>query len=88
MTTCASDIETGDEYCSTQSLVSVRTKGGSKFQNVSNELLYLYIDLDGDGTVERYSLFDDALEGYFWDYDNNGLKLLQLRFYPVSTNVN
>lgn len=88
MTTCASDIETGDEYCSTQSLVSVRSKGGSKFQNVSNELLYLYIDLDGDGTVERYGLFDDALEGYFWDYDNNGLKLLQLRFYPVSTNVN
>ena len=21
---------------------------------------------------------------YFWNYDNNGLKLLQLRFYPAS----
>lgn len=88
MTTCATDVESGDDYCSTQAMVSVRTKGGSKFQNVSNELLYLYADIDGDGIVERYSLFDEALEGYFWDYDNSGLKLLQLRFYPISTNVN
>jgi len=25
---------------------------------------------------------------YFWSYDNNGLKLAQLRFYEISTNVN
>ena len=35
-----------------------------------------------------YPLFDNALEDYFWSYDNNGLKLLQLRFYPVPTDVN
>lgn len=29
-------------------------------------------------------LFDGCFEGYFWDYDNRGLKLLQLRFYPVA----
>jgi hypothetical protein len=27
------------------------------------------------------SLFADCLEGYFWAYDNNGLRLLQVRFY-------
>ena len=87
-TTCATDPVTGDDYCSTQALISVRTKGKKSFTNVSNELLYLYADLDGDGIVERYGLFDDRLEDYFWDYDNSGLKLLQLRFYPISTNVN
>jgi len=54
---------------------------------VSKYLLYIYADLDDDGTLERVSLFDDALEGYFWDYDNEGLKLAQLRFYDCSTTV-
>lgn len=27
------------------------------------------------------------LTDFFWQYDNNGLKLAQLRFYQVSTNV-
>jgi hypothetical protein len=43
--------------------------------------LFIEADLDGDGNLEKYPLFDEALEGYFWDYDNNGLKLVQMRFY-------
>lgn len=88
MTTCATDPTTGDEYCSIYSTVSTRTKGKSSFRNVSRELLYAYVDLDGDGSVERYPLFDGSLEDYYWDYDNNGLKLLQMRFYPIPTDVN
>lgn len=88
MTPCATDVATGDEYCSTEQVISTRTKGKSSFTNVSRELLYIYADLDGDGTTERYNLFADELEGYYWDYDNRGLKLLQVRFYPISTNVN
>jgi hypothetical protein len=65
----------------------VRTGGKQTFQNVSRELLYVYADLNGDGTAERYNLFNDALKDYFWQYDNGGLKLLQLRFYQVSTTV-
>lgn len=65
-----------------------RGKGKQSFENVSKELLYIYVDLDGDGVAERYPLFDEALQDYFWDYDNNGLKLAQLRFYPISTDVN
>ncbi len=59
-----------------------------KFENVSKELLYIYADIDADGTMERVSLFDEALQGYFWDYDNNGLKIVQLRFYyDLATTV-
>jgi hypothetical protein len=43
--------------------------------------------VDGDGTEERYPLFDDELEDYFWNYDNKGLKVAQLRFYEHTTDV-
>ena len=88
VTTCATDPTTGEEVCSLESYVAVRDSRHQKFTNVSKDLLYVYADLNGDGTVERYPLFDDQLQDYFWSYDNQGLRLLQLRFYPVSTNVN
>jgi len=28
------------------------------------------------------SLFATCLQDFLWQYDNNGLKLLQVRFYP------
>lgn len=28
------------------------------------------------------SLFAACLQDFLWQYDNNGLKLLQVRFYP------
>ena len=86
ITTCATDPVTEEEVCSTESKLFVRSKGKPTFENVSRELLYIYVDLDGDG-VKRYNLFNSALEDYFWSYDNNGLKVLQLRFYECSTNV-
>jgi hypothetical protein len=64
-----------------------RTGKRSKFENVSKELLYIYADVDGDGLPERLPLFDDALQDYFWNYDNHGLKLAQFRFYEMSTDV-
>ena len=87
-TTCATDPTTGEEICSTESMVLVRHSGKSTFDNVSRELLYVYYDLDGDGTAELIPLFSDKLQDYFWDYDNKGLKVAQLRFYEQSTNVN
>lgn len=86
-TTCATDPTTGEEWCSVYSMVLVRESGKPSFTNVSRELLYIYADVDGDGKTERYSLFDRALQDYFWQYDNSGLKLAQLRFYAVSTTV-
>jgi hypothetical protein len=91
LTTCATDV-TGapaeGDICSTLSEVFVRGTGKSSFRNVTSNLTTITLDpvLDaaavdacGGTTV---SLFDGCLEGYFWQYDNNGLKLLQLRFYP------
>ncbi len=87
-TTCATDVATQELYCSIYSMVQVRGTGKSSFTNVSKQLLYVYADIDGDGTVDRMPLFDDRLQDYYWQYDNNGLRLMQLRFYEVPTNVN
>lgn len=91
LTTCATDVagtpEEGD-ICSTSNEVFVRGTGKSSFRNVTTSLTTIELDplLDaaaveacGGTTV---GLFDPCLEGYFWAYDNRGLKLLQLRFYP------
>ena len=86
LTTCASD-SLGTTFCSMDTLVSVRGKGKSMFTNVSKELLYIYTDINGDGKIDRVPLFDSRLQDYYWSYDNNGLKLLQLRFYQVPTTV-
>ena len=46
------------------------------------------MDTDGDNICDtRTYLFDDSTMGYFWDYDNQGLRLAQLRFYEVATEV-
>jgi len=89
-TTCAFDDVTGETYCNTSGMVLVRdSKGGkSSFTNVSRELLYVYADFDGDGVVERVPLFGDNTYQYYWNYDNLGLKLAQLRFYEIPTDVN
>ncbi len=87
MTTCMTDPATGDEICSVITLKLQRDKGKSSFDNVSKYLLYVYADIDGDGNVERVALFDERFEDFLWYYDNNGLKLTQLRFYPCSSTV-
>jgi hypothetical protein len=94
-TTCATGpgpdglLGTADDelLCSVISLVLERDPGRSKFDNVSKYLLYIYVDIDGDGDLERAALFDDRLLGYFWEYDNDHLRLAQLRFYECATIV-
>jgi hypothetical protein len=94
-TTCATgpgddgDLGTADDevICSEIKMELTRDKGQSKFANVSKYLLYIYADIDGDGSLERVGLFDDRLYGYFWEYDNKGLRLAQLRFYQCATTV-
>jgi hypothetical protein len=86
-TTCATDPSDGSLVCSVITLELERSKGKSTFENVSKFLLYIYADINGDGDLERVPLFDDSLAGYFWDYDNQGLKLAQLRFYDCATTV-
>ena len=100
MDTCATDPLTGEEVCSDYKVIEVREtgKGKNKFINVSKELLYIYawVCVDYDEVDEicledeymRVPLFSDLLEDYLWQYNNNGVKIAQLRFYEVETNVN
>lgn len=80
-----------------------RLRGKQEWQNVTAELLSVVyeldviVDEDGDFSTTddqevlmfhvRIPIFDDLLEGEYWKYNNNGLKLLQLRFYPFGTDV-
>ncbi len=89
ITTCAMDIVITDpaEICSTQNEVFVRDKGKSSFRNVTDALTTIVLDpiANADAVTAcggtTVSLFDPCLQGFFWAYDNNGLKLLQVRFY-------
>jgi hypothetical protein len=87
-TTCATDPTTGELFCSVFTMVLVRDSSKSTFTNVSKELLFVFADINGDGVLDRVNLFDSALTDFFWQFDNTGLKLAQLRFYQVPTNVN
>ncbi|WP_372651795.1 hypothetical protein [Draconibacterium sp.] len=65
--------------------------------SVVYEILVAYEDTNGDGVIDgldetltfhvRIPIFDDLLEGEYWKYENDGLKLLQLRFYPWGTDM-
>ena len=89
ITTCAMDIVITDaaEICSTQNEVFVRDKGKSSFRNVTDALTTIVLDpiANADAVTAcggtTVSLFNPCLQGFFWEYDNNGLKLLQVRFY-------
>jgi hypothetical protein len=59
----------------------------AKFENVTANLLYIYNVTINGVFYKRIPLFSDVLQDYFWNYDNNGLKLLQLRFYHCTTVV-
>lgn len=78
-----------------------RLKGKSTFQNVTAQLLTVVYEVlvtyddDGDSLTPdleltfhvRIPIFDEMLVGEYWKYDNRGLKLLQVRFYPFGTDV-
>jgi hypothetical protein len=94
MTTCATVtvidpttlVKTQEVVCST-TLKLERTKT-AKFQNVTSDLLTITLSA-ADATLAAcpsttVGLFAPCLQNFFWNYDNHGLKLLQLRFYPVS----
>lgn len=76
-----------EEWCSTSQMIALKGQGKSDFEDISKLLLYLYLDLNGDGTLERYSLFDPTLQDFLWNYNNEGLKDLQLRFYESVLNL-
>jgi len=84
--TCFTDKTTGDLMCQAGGEVTViNSSKKPRFTNESRKLLTVVYDVDGDGDLDRTPLFGDDTYGYAWDYDNNGLKLAQFRFYDEFT---
>lgn len=93
VTTCAT--VQGELQCSLENTVLTRTKGPKPtFTDVTDALTSLVVDycfagFDADGVcldtelTTRVALFAGDTQDWFWNYDNNGLRLAQLRFYEV-----
>ncbi len=95
LVTCGiSDMGTADTsddevVCSMVNVPLERKTGKSTFRNVTTELTTIAYQIpirDAGGSIIGWasataSLFDPDFYQYFWDYDNNGLRLIQLRFY-------
>ena len=78
ITTCAFDATTLTEVCNTDQVL-MRNKP-NKFTDVTKVLTSLK-GVTGPSGTGNYPLFAAGFSGFFWDYDNNGNKVLQLRFY-------
>ncbi len=78
--------------CSTNQVLLVRNTGKSTFRNVTQQLTTIEYQIitgyDANGNPiyvqDTATLFDSDFYQYLWDYDNNGLRLVQLRFYPAA----
>jgi len=91
ITSCATDtqgtLDTSDdeEVCSTENTVLVRSSGRQTFTDVTNDLSSLVAcetdTLTGEVVCTRTALFSGDLVDWYWQYDNQGLRLAQLRFY-------
>lgn len=78
--------------------ITFREKGKTTFTNVTAEMTSIVfaiaVDTDADGVADyteyiRVPIFDEMLQGEYWAYEqgDQGLKLLQVRFYPFGTDV-
>mgnify|MGYP001609917322 CR=1 FL=1 len=79
--------------------ITERPQGKSIFTNVTAELTTIVfkvevqtgVDAEGNPIIEvfyvRVPIFDPIIENEYWEYDNNGLKLLQVWIYDNSTDV-
>ena len=78
--------------------VTLRPKGKSIFTEVTAELLTIVFKVEVEievslGVYEtiieyiRVPIFDPIIENEYWEYDNSGLKLLQVWFYDCPTDV-
>lgn len=77
--TCIEDsglVGNVNRICSMESAVLVRNSGKNYFTEVTRQLTS-FVAANGD----RFPLFDDDFEDWLWEYNNEGLRLAQLRFY-------
>jgi hypothetical protein len=58
-----------------------------EWQDVDDDPLTPDVLVLVDTVYVRVPIFDELIQGEYWEYDNNGLKLLQVRIYRVGTDV-
>ena len=94
MASCFTELSTATTWCNSGDLVVNlnRVSGGTnqKFVDVSKQLLQVCADVNSDPTIttlQLVPLFSTLGTDYFWQYDNDGLKLAQMRFYPIYTTA-
>lgn len=81
----------GDTYCQTEGVITLEGKKGQKAVDISQQLLTVCADVDGDGNLDGVGLFDEFdtpdgsvdEESYFWSLDNTGARNAELRFFAV-----
>jgi len=69
---------------------AVTALGGNGAPSGPLDLLFVDVCVQFDATgactqTNRIPLSSDSTKSYLWQYDNDGLKLAQLRFYEVPT---
>ena len=90
---------TDDVWCGSNGITLTAKGNARKAVEITENLLHMTISVNGTTdpqlaaclgtsttgteTLDVY-LFDNCFENYFWNYDNNGLKLLELRFYHAA----
>lgn len=87
---------TDDVWCGSNGITMYAKGSSRKAIEITDNVLHMAITVDGTTDPElagclgtslegaesvNVSLFDSCFENYFWNYDNNGLKLLEVRFY-------
>jgi hypothetical protein len=89
METCFTDDVSGEDFCSLENVIRMRTSGKPSWSDVSKCLLTIYADTTDDGVSNptRTFLFDPDGDAYWWEYDNWGNLIAKLRFYPVASNI-
>ena len=85
--TCFTDTF-GDSWCNAGLLkVNISKVTPPKFTDVSKQLLQVCVGDQGATSGNLKPLFYDQALDYWWEYDNNGLRLAQMRLYPISTTL-
>jgi hypothetical protein len=80
MQTCFYDAALAETYCNTGMMLDLSKANYPKFENVSKSLLTVCAYVNDKWQLEP--LFFDSDAQYWWEYDNNGLRHAQFRFYP------
>jgi hypothetical protein len=90
---------TDDVWCGSNGITLYAKGNARKAVDITANLLHMSITVNGTtdpllasclgtsltgSTTLDVFLFDRCFENYFWNYDNNGLKLLELRFYRAN----